>query len=244
MRTLAVSLALALALPAGAQITQVDYASLSGGQVVGFDDIAGGAAPGTNYDSVFASNGVGFGEHFAGQTVSDVGGFDRLAGAPSGGLSLVAGVAGRNLDVFVQASSQVLAGLGSAGFPSFGAIGEGALALVFSSDQSQFGFQLVGGNGGSATVDFFAGNGSLLDSISVSGLANSFYGFSRDGAVHDIAGISIWNDDPFGIALDNLKHDVASTVPPPNPAPEPSTYALMLMGLGGIAWAVRRRARS
>jgi len=68
MRTLVASLALVLALPAAAQVTTVDYASLTGGEIVGFDDIAGGSAPGTNYDSVFVSNGVGFGDHFVGQT--------------------------------------------------------------------------------------------------------------------------------------------------------------------------------
>ena len=243
MRTLVASLALVLALPAAAQVTTVDYASLTGGEIVGFDDIAGGSAPGTNYDSVFVSNGVGFGDHFVGQTVSDVGGFDRLDGAPSGSLSLVSGAAGRNLDVFVQGSSQVLAGIGSAGYPNFAGIGEGAFALIFSSDQSQFGFQLVGGDGGSATVSFFARDGSLIGSIGVSGLANSFYGFSRDGGARGIAGISIANNDLAGIAVDNLKHDVESNVPPPSAVPEPSTYALLLAGLATMGWSVRRRVR-
>jgi len=33
-------------------VNQVPYASLTGTQIVDFDDIAGGPAPGTNYDSV------------------------------------------------------------------------------------------------------------------------------------------------------------------------------------------------
>lgn len=244
MRTLVASLVLACSLPVAAQVTQLDYASLTGGELIGFDDIAGGAAPGTNYDGVFVSNGVAFGERFAGQTVVDVGGFDRLDGAPVGGLSLVAGAAGRNLNVFVNGSSQVLTGLGSAGFPQFDAIGEGAFAMIFSSDQSEFGFQLVGGDGGSATIDFFARNGSLIDSVVVGSLANSFYGFSRDGGVNDIAGISIWSNDAAGIGFDNLKHDVASNVPPPSAIPEPSTYALMLAGLGVLGWGARRRGQT
>ena len=68
-------------------------------------------------------------------------------------------------------------------------------------------------------------------------LANSFYGFSRDGGVDDIAGIWISNSDAAGIGFDNLKHDVASNVPPPSATPEPSAGALMLVGLGALAGA-------
>jgi hypothetical protein len=246
MRTFAAPLLLllALSLPVAAQVTQVDYASLTGAESVGFDDIAGGPAPGTRYDGLFVSNGVAFGERFSGQTMADAGGFDRLEGTPVGGLSLLAGAAGRNLNVFVNGSSQVLTGLGSAGYPQFDAIGEGAFAMIFSSDQSEFGFQLVGGDGGSATIDFFARDGSLIDSVLVGSLANSFYGFSRDGGVNDIAGISIWNTDAAGIGFDNLKHDVASNVPPPSAIPEPSAGAFMLAGLGALGWSARRRARA
>lgn len=224
---------------AQAQVSQVSYGSLSGTQFVTFDDIAGGGAPGTNYDAIFYSNGVGFGERFTGQTVTDVGGFDQLGGSPSA-LTLATGVAGQNLNVFVNAGTNVLTGLGSQGFPSFGAIGEGAFAALFSSGQSQFGFQLVGGNGGTANVSFFRGDGSLIQNIALGGLADSYYGFSRDGGIKDIRGISIWNNDGGGIGFDNLKFDVRSVQ---GAVPEPSTWAMMILGLGFIGAGMRRRVQ-
>ena len=243
MKLLAFSLlAVASASVCAAGVSQVSYGSLTGTEVVDFDDIAGGGAPGTNYDAVFVSRGVGFGEHFAGQTVTPAGDFDVLGGSPTNPLSLVAGAPGQNLNVFTFNGSNVLTGLGNTGFPNFNAIGEGAFELTFSSGQSQFGFQLVGGNGGNGHVDFFRTDGSLIDSITLSGLADSFYGFSRDGGVKDIAGISIWNDDGGGIGFDNLKHDVKSDVQPG--IPEPSTYALMLAGLGVVGAIARRRRQS
>lgn len=213
----------------------VSYASLTGTEVVDFDDIAGGPAPGTNYDANFVSRGVGFGEHFLGQTVSFNGDFDVISGAPSGGsLTLVAGAPNQNLNVF-DFSSNVLTGLGNAGYPNFNAIGEGAFSLTFSSGQSQFGFQLVGGDGGSAFISFYRADGSLISALQVDNLANDFYGFSREGGVQDIVGITIYNNDGGGIGFDNLKHDVKSAVP------EPGTWALMLAGLAGVGGLARRR---
>ena len=245
MKRLYLALAGALALPAiaSAQISSVNYGLLTGSQLVTFEDVAGGAAPGTNYDGIFFSNGVGFADRFVGQTLTNAGGFDQLGGAPSGGgLTLLAGAAGRNLNVFVNAGSQVLTGLGPLGFPSNEAIGEGSIAALFSSGQSQFGFQLVGGDGGSAFLSFFGIGGSLIQSITVNGLANAFYGFSRDGGVQDIYGISIWNTDGGGIGFDNLKFDVRSvggTV-----VPEPTSFAMLTAGLGLICAAVVRRRRA
>ena len=47
-----------------------------------------------------------------------------------------------------------------------------SFAALFSTDQSEFGFDLVGGNGGDATVDFFRRDGSLIDRIVLSSLSN------------------------------------------------------------------------
>lgn len=227
---------------AQAQISQVDYGTLGGTQFVTFDDVAGGGAPGTNYDGIFFSNGVGFAERFVGQTVTNAGGFDQLGGAPSGGgLTLQIGAAGQNLNIFQNTDSNVLTGLGFAGFPQSDAIGEGSFAALFSSGQSQFGFQLVGGNGGSANVSFFGNDGSLIQSIVLSSLSDSFYGFQRDGGFNDIYGISIDNNDAAGIGFDNLKFDVRSVG---GAVPEPATWLMMIAGFGLMGAAMRRRQRA
>jgi PEP-CTERM motif/VPDSG-CTERM motif len=220
-------------------INQVSYASLTGTQTITFDDVTGGGAPGTNYDAIFESGNTAFAERFVGQTRSTSGNFDTLSGTPSGPLALQVGAPGQNLNVFINGASQVLTGLGPLGFPDFDAIGEGSFALLFDFDQSEFGFELVGGDGGSAFVDFFTRDGSLINSITLGGLSSAFYGFSREGGVKDIAGISIYNTDAAGIGFDNLKHDVAG-VPDGATVPEPSTFALLGLGLGALVFWRRR----
>ena len=222
-----------------APINIVNPATLTGIQVVTFDDVAGGGAPGTNYDAMFVSGGVSFAERFAGQTNAPSGGFDILSGTPTPGLSLAVGAANQNLNIFLNGGSQVLTGLGPAGFPNFNAIGEGSFAALFSTDQSEFRFDLVGGNSGSATVSFFRRNGSLIQDIILIGLSSQSYGFQRDGSVQDIAGISIFNTDPAGIGFDNLRFDVQSNGG--GHVPEPASLALMGLGLAGLAAARRRK---
>lgn len=228
--------ALSLTAVQAASINQIAPGSLTGSALVTFDDVAGGVAPGANYDGIFESGGAAFAERFVGQTLSFAGDSDVLGGSPSGSLALQAGAAGQNLNVFINAGSQVLTGLGPNGFPDSNAIGEGAFAVLFDFDQSEFGFDLVGGNGGSATVDFFRRDGSLIDTIVLSGLSDQSYAFQRAGAVNDIAGISIWNNDPAGIGFDNLRHDVQGVQE--NPVPEPATV------IGGAALALIASTRA
>ena len=203
-------------------VAQVDPATLTCDGTVTFDDVTGGAAPGTNYDAVFESGGADFAERFAGQTLTANGDFDVLSGSPSNPLALQTGAANQNLNVFVNVSSQVLTGLGPVGFPSSNAIGEGSFAVLFDFDQSEFGFDLVGGNGGTATVDFFGRDGTLIHTIVLTALSDQSYGFQREGGLNDIAGISIQNDDTGGIGFDNLCHDVAGVVGQPTPTPTPT----------------------
>jgi len=224
------------ALPA--QITQVDYASLTGTEFISFDAIAGGPGAGTNYDGVTVIDGVAFGERFSGQTLTGIGDFDQLGGAPAGGLTLLSGTPGRNFAVFQSPAGKVLSGIGPGGFPSNNAIGEGAVSLLFSTGQSEFGFRLAGGHGANAYINFFGGDGGLIQSFTLGSLPLiSTYGFSRSGGLRDIRGISIWNDDPTGIGLAALRHDVVSMVP------EPATWAMMILGFGLVGASVRRRAR-
>lgn len=208
---------------AGAQITQVDYGLLTGTGFEAFEGFAGGGAPGTNYDSPVSNASVTFGEAFVGQTVTPNGNFDVLSGNPTGPITVATGAANQNLCIFDNGLGNVITGLGPLGFPNFDAIGEGSLAFEFTDDQAEFGFQLVGGNFGNATVSFFQRDGTLLETIVIPNLADSFYGFTRDGGLQDIAGVSIHNDDLAGIGLDNLKF----TIPTPSAALILSASALL-----------------
>ncbi len=231
-----VSAALLGASALSAQVTQISYGSLTGTEFISFADVIGGPSPGTSYDGVIAVDGVAFGERFAGQSLTPSGNFDVLGGTPSADLSLLAGTPGRNLAFFNSPAGPVLSGVGPAGFPVFDAIGEGAVSMLFSTDQSEFGFRLAGGHNGTATIAFFRVDGSLIQSIVVVNLPlTASFGFARDSGVFDIRGISIWNNDLTGIGLAGLRHDVQSAVP------EPSTWAMMIAGFGLMGIALRRR---
>lgn len=224
---------------ANAAIIEVDYFALSGTVLIDFESVAGGGAPGTNYDGIIDLDGASFGERFAGQTLGASGNSDTLSGAPiGGGLTLLAGAAGQNLNIFDRApDGNVLAGLGPLGFPDPNAIGEGAVTILFDNDQSEFGFQSVGGNLGDATFDFWARDGSLLGSINPMGLGVDFFGFMSDS--QNIAGISIWNTDPAGIGFDDIIFDVPGD--PPTATPEPGILAIFAIGLAGFGLARRKR---
>lgn len=214
---------------ANATISQVPYAGLTGTGFEGFEGLLSDAGAGVNYNGPISNVNLTFGESLTGQTVVPAGDFDTLVGNPNGPVSVAIGLPNQNLTVLDFGGSNVIVPNGPAGHPNFNAVGEGSLAFVFNVDQGEFGFQLVGGDGGDAVVSFYDRAGNLIDSELVTGLANSFYGFSRDGGINDIAGVTITNNDGGGIGLDNLRF----TIPTPG--------AMALFGFAGLASIRRRR---
>ncbi len=192
--------------PSQGNIITIDPQVVPCTQIADFEDVVGGTNPGTNYDGILISGGLKFAERFAGQTLGANGDFDVVSGTPSGPLTLQAGAPGQNLDVFTYVSN-VLTGLGPVGFPDLDAIGEGSIAVYFQAPQSMVSFAIVGGNGGSATLSFYRTDGSLIDDVVVTGLADLSYGFATADASPSIAGILIQTTDPSGIGVDDICHN-------------------------------------
>jgi hypothetical protein len=192
--------------PLEGMIVAVDPSSVPCIQIATFGDVEGGENPGTNYDGLVWSGGMQFAERFMGQKLSYSGDFDVVSGNPINPLILQVGAPGQSLDVFAY-TTNVLAGLGHVGYPDLDAIGEGSIAMYFPLAQSRVSFQLVGGNGGSATLGFYRADGSLIDNVVVSGLADIAYGFATFNGTPSISGILIQNSDASGIGVVNICHD-------------------------------------
>ncbi len=190
-------------LPGEHGVNQVDPATLTCPDLIDFEDVPGGDQ-GANFDGVLVSGLGSFAERFAGMKVSFVGGHDVLSGIPTSPLTLQVGSPNENVVVFSFFGENVLAGLGPTGFPNDSSIGEGSFAVIFNSAQFQLGFTIVGSNSGSAAVNFFAADGSLIDTILLFNINDPTFAFRRAGNVRDIAGISIHNADGGGLGFDNF----------------------------------------
>lgn len=220
---------------------EVAYASL-GGAAVTFSELTDGAA----IDGLLTSGGVQFGERFAGQELAVAKAprpgtvaqdwFDDLSfGAPSVGLTLLAGAAGANLGAYNYGDADGMALFGAG--PQIGAAdGFGAISARFTSPVSALGLQLRDADGGAITLSLYRTDGSLIQAVDLSGRSDGRYAFARMGGAADIAGFSLTNRDSYyGVSLDNLVLAAA-------PVPEPGSALLALGGLLTLAVG-RRRAR-
>ena len=244
-RLIAASAVLSVSVAAGAapiSTNTIPYQSLVG-PAVSFDTVTA-----QDFEGILDIGPAMFAERFVGQPRSYSGNFDVLGTGISGPLALAAGAPGANLAVYQWNGGHILLGMGWLGQDLPQAIGEGSIAALFAADQSAFGFEFIGVDGGSATLHFFRRDGALIDAIVLQNLVNGAFVFSRGGGAADIAGFSLFNDDPDGIAIDNLRF--TAQLPPeglagPEPptvetVPEPSVLALL--ALAGAFLGARRRA--
>lgn len=231
---------LLLAFPASAQIGAVAPGTLTTNTTVTFGDLTG-SLTGVNYDGIVTSGGLTFAERFVGQIRTTSGDFDVLSGTPTGPLALQVGAANQNLVVVTEAgpNGNVIGGLGPLGFNDPDATGEGSMALLFPTAQFEFGFDLVGAEGdGNLIVSAFTGDGTLIQTITLTDVTNGTFAFRRDGNVADIAGITFHNNEDGGLGFDNIRYSAQGVS---TAAPEPASVAFLLPILGLAVRRLRKR---
>lgn len=205
LRAILISLLPGSALACGAPVCLVDPDSLVLPQIIDFEDQASGWGPGIEINDVLPLPGASFGEHFAGQQVADRDSYDQVIGAAFGPLTLMPGADGQNLSLVHMSGNTVINGWGVAGFPRRNGQGEGAIAVLFDSDQSAFAFDLRGGEAGAAYVTFMARDGAVISTLPVEPTGEFAVGFITATGQNDIAGFIVTNTDPQGLAIDRLR---------------------------------------
>ncbi len=123
----------------------------------------------------------------------------------------------------------------------YATIASNASVTVFSDVNgagSELGSALLSATATCGANDFFCtwGTGSV-----------SFAGAARSVIFKGLSDQTLFDNVTFGAATAtevSLPRETDPTPPPPLPAiPEPSTYALMALGLGALAWKTRSRKR-
>lgn len=224
---MAAGLALAAPGAAAGQVNRADYDALAeqlGGRI-DFEELPAMAEPGVILDDVYRVPGAALAEHFAGQSVSIRPLPEVSGGAPHdvlpradlrAPLALRSGPPGRSLAVALHRGfgSNAVFPVGPDGAQARSGRGEGALAVLFDSDQRAVAIRIHADYAdplgdrplpGAVTVQFYARDGTRLNIDTLfPGHGVASFGFVVQGAGAGIAAITISNSDPGGIAIDNI----------------------------------------
>lgn len=184
------------------------------------------------------------GGYFSGQSLSASPGVDCpgaaatacVIGDPSGPLSLDPTAP----NVFVTSDGSNPTSPVLSGTPTF----NGPIAVLFSTDQYGVGFDAGYFNAIASTgITAFDRQGNLLGTVSNTGLGIEFLGLVTDNGVAEIAGVflDLVGNEPAGFAIDNLRFAQVGEVSPD--VPEPSSWAMLLVGFGAVGGVLRARRR-
>lgn len=252
---------------AEAAIIQVNPTTLTAVGEINFDDVIvnfdpiTGYYPGNNYDGiVFGQNvnnstdptdGAYFAQNFAGQTVAPGGGsnlYDVVSGSPTNQLTLQVGPTNQNLSI--AGGAAILYGLGPLGFGLNNATGEGAIAILFDRDQSEFGFNLDGTPDADPAkqvyLSFFRRDGSLIGDITLDQpIPFEALGFKTDTGIKEIAGVSISNIGSAGggVGIDFIVYDNPGAADPQNIPEHPSVLGLLAIGALGAGLKLKSKLK-
>lgn len=204
-RLAALCLAAGPALACEAPVCQVDPDSLALPRLIDFEGLQAGQGPGHPLHGVLDLDGASFGKHFIGQALGQTGEFDTVTGGASFPLTLLEAAKPRTKSLVWVSGNTILNGFGPEGFPRRKGQGEGALAIHFDLPQPALAFDIRGGEDGTATVQFLDAGGGQIARLTLRGIGEGPVAFQRADSAPDIAGIVITNEDPQGIAIDNVR---------------------------------------
>lgn len=231
-----------------ASVTRVDQSAFTAqaGQIT-FSEFANGTVNPTytaaDYGGGASAPTVTFGGWFMGQHGGSAAECPSGAvtsgcvlGSPTGGLLSLAADAP---NTFITRDSANPTSPVLSGSPIF----NGPVTVMFSTDQ--VGVGLEGGYfdaAHSTSIRAYARDGSLIGSVDNVGLGIEFLGLVTADGSAKIAGLqfSLVGPEPAGFAIDNLTFAQAGQVVVPG-VPEPSTYAMLAVGLCLLGARMRRR---
>ncbi|MBO9575586.1 MAG: PEPxxWA-CTERM sorting domain-containing protein [Sphingobium sp.] len=240
--------ALAIAIPASAQITRVsegDFAAAAG--LITFSEFAVNTVnpvyTPADYGGGPGAPTVHFDGWFLGQSLSANPGVDCpgaaasacVVGNPVGPLQLDPA----SIDTFITTDGSFPSSPTLTGAPRF----NGPIAILFDRDLAGVGFEGGYFNAiGSTGITAFDVNGNLLGTVVNTSIGIEFLGLVTTDGTEKIRGVflDLVGAEPAGFNIDNLRFGTAGQVTVPG-VPEPASWAMMISGLAIVGSAMRRR---